>query len=103
MTERKSVWKNNFWIGLIAGLIGPLVGASLFYFFGPRYRYIMTFEEFIRTAAALHLLGKILAVGALANLGLFFLFIRFNWYQSAKAVIIATVIYVVLALILRFV
>ena len=47
-------------------------------------------------------LTKLMSIGALLNLGAFFIFLKKNKDQSAKGVLIATILVLILTMIIKF-
>lgn len=90
--------KDNQIIGIIAGLLLPLLITILIYnlrYFGGR-----TYFDFIETLITFHSFGKLLSLSVLPNLLLFFICIWSNWLRMARGVLIATVIYGIATIIL---
>jgi hypothetical protein len=88
-------------VGLLVGLIVPVIAIVVFY-----YSSFTTvpFSYFIMYSKQIHVLPKLIAVGAIPNLGLFFLFMWRNHLVSARGVILATFVlaFIVLAMNLFF-
>lgn len=83
--------KDKLYIGLAAGVIAPLFFVALFYLI--RFNYL-TISEFINQAILLKVHLKLIAVGIFfADLGLFFLFLKFNKEKAAKGVILSVLAY----------
>ena len=76
-------------IGLVAGLLVPLLSISVFYYSAFT---AVSFKFFIKHATEIHVLPKLIGVGAVPNLALFFLFMWRNHLASARGVILATFI-----------
>jgi len=80
--------KKDIIIGFILGLISACIGVFL---------YIVLFSKFgvketIQQALQFKFVGKLVSLGALLNLGLFFLLLNRKQDEKAKGVLIATVI-----------
>jgi hypothetical protein len=91
--------KNNVFIGLIAGLVGPIIGILCFYFYNFKHSPI---GSFFRMAAQENLLSPLLSLCAVINLGVFFLFIKFNHLYSSRGVIISTFLYGIMIVVFKF-
>ena len=79
------------YIGLLAGLTAPFIIVALIYLL--RFNYLSV-TAFIEQAFVLKVHLKIVAIGVFfANLGLFYLFLRFNKNNASKGVILAVLIY----------
>lgn len=86
--------------GLIPGLLAPFAIILLFWVF--RFRYL-SLEEFIHQAIFLRVHFKLIAVGVFfADLGLFYLLLRFNKNNASKGVIMAVFLYFFVFLISSF-
>jgi len=86
-------------IGLLLGIIVPIIGMFIFYKFNFK---TLDFREFIDYINRKHMLPQLLSLSVIANLGLFFIFIWKKFYYSAKGVIAATFLYVIVVVILKF-
>jgi hypothetical protein len=91
--------KNNILIGLLLGLIVPSVALFIVYLTGfSGFRFI----DFFRYTISKNVLQNMVSLCGLANLPLFYLFIRSDCYESVKGVIIATFLLVLVVVILKF-
>jgi hypothetical protein len=91
--------KNNILVGLLFGLIVPFLALMIVYLTGfPGFRFI----DFFRFTMSKNILQNLVSLCGLANLPLFYLFIRSESYESVKGVILATFILVLLVIILKF-
>jgi hypothetical protein len=87
-------------LGFLIGLVLPLVGIFLFWTVAPRpggLTDIMTLSEHPAVISA------VISIGLLANLPAFFLFYRRKWDESARGVIMATFIYAIPIVYLKFI
>ena len=75
---------DRFWVGLIPGLVLPLLGILFFYFSGFRDR---TFTDYLHMVKNPTVLSPILSFGVIINLFPFFLFIRQEWYNAARVLL----------------
>ena len=91
--------RNSFFTGFAAGLLGPILGALLFYLFALSSTYELV--EYFEVAYQGNILPKLLALGGLVNFAIFFLLIRARWYWSSRALIIATMLWVLVVVILK--
>lgn len=92
--------KDNIFLGLIAGLIGPVIGILVFYFYNFSNSPL---PGFFKMAAQQNLLSPLLSLCAVINLGVFFLFIRINHLHSGRGVIISTFLYGLLIVTFKFI
>lgn len=80
---------DKFWIGLILGLIIPLVALLVFYYAAYPKNGNLTYYEMI---TAKDLFSKVLSLAVIPSAGVFFLFIWGNRLNAAKGVLTATFI-----------
>lgn len=92
--------KDSIWIGLPAGLIGPIIGVISFYLVNFRHS---PFSSFFQMAARENLLSPLLSLCAIINLGIFFLFIKINHLHSARGIILSTFVYGIIIVALKMV
>jgi hypothetical protein len=86
-------------IGLIIGFIASAIGLTLsLLFFGTGE----SLNDSLSIALAQGVFTKLVSIGALLNLGAFFLFINTNKESQAKGVLIATIIVALITIIIRF-
>ena len=90
---------NNLLIGLFLGLLAPTIGIALFYF--------SKFSEsnlslFLTVSIQEKMLSPLLSLCAVINLAVFYLFIHFEKLQTGKGIILATFIYGLAIVLLKF-
>ncbi len=85
------------WIGLLAGLLLPVIVMFVFYLFS---FYGFTIEEFIHFLIKMEIASKFLVLAVISNLLVFFLFIRLNYFYSARGVVLATILFALFSMIL---
>jgi hypothetical protein len=90
--------KKEVFIGLVIGLLANIAGSYLYIYFFSVYNL----EETIQHALAKDVLGNIIALGAILNLFVFFIFIKKNQIYRARGVVLATVISALIILIAKF-
>ena len=94
--------KDNLRLGLLLGLVAPIVSLIIYYFvkFYPLYT-VKDFFFFLRTNR-----NQITAVSVpclVLNIALFTLYINSHRDNTAKGVFAATLIYAILALVFKFI
>lgn len=99
MVQNSNPFVDSFLLGIVLGIIGPFLGAIAFYFL--EFSHIPLIQ-FIHIAYMAEILPKMLSLGGLVNLGIFFILIQVKWYWSARAVVIATFIFVIFIIVLKF-
>lgn len=75
-------------IGLIIGLLANAAGTYLYIFFFSD----LEIEDTIKAALANDFLGSLIALGAILNLIVFFIYLKKNQVYRARGVVMATVI-----------
>ena len=85
-------------IGFLIGLVANISGSYLYIFFFSKYELKTTLE----VALEQDLLGNIIALGALLNLGVFFIFLKKNKYYRARGVIAATLLAAIIIVVAKF-
>ena len=85
----------GFSVGLIATAFGLVFAIQIF---GKSEDWGIV----IRQAMDEGFLTKLMSIGALLNLGAFFIFLKKNKDQSAKGVLIATILVLILTMIIKF-
>ncbi|WP_456437046.1 hypothetical protein [Psychroserpens sp.] len=86
-------------IGIIIGLLASAIGLILSLLFFGNGKSI---SDSLNIALAQGVFTKLVSIGALLNLGAFFLFINTDKESRAKGVLIATVIVALITIIIRF-
>jgi hypothetical protein len=91
---------NKLYIGLIIGLIVPMVTSWLIFYlsFGDTY----SISEFSSKLIASQGFTKMLSLSVLPNLAFFMLAIKLDRLLAARGIVTATVLYAILVIILRF-
>jgi ABC-type spermidine/putrescine transport system permease subunit II len=83
---------NKMSIGFAAGLVGPIVGIFAFYLMKINE---VTPEVYWQMLHNKIFLSPMLSFGCIMNLVIFFLFLRKDFYNSARGVIFATFIWAI--------
>jgi hypothetical protein len=90
---------NKLWIGLVAGLAVPGIALTCYYF--ARYSDL-SLIDFLKVYKNLGILTHIISLSVLPDLLVFFLFIRKNLLKSARGVLMATFLFTLTVLCIRF-
>ena len=85
-------------IGFLIGLVANISGSYLYIFFFSKYDLETTLE----IALEQDVLGNIIALGALLNLGVFFIFLKKKKYYRARGVITATLLAAITIVVAKF-
>lgn len=91
---------DRFWLGFLPGLFAPLLGVLFFYFFNFSY---MPFREYLSMAGTPSVLSPMLSFGAVTNLFIFFPLMWQDYYNAARGVIGATILYAIPIVIIKLV
>jgi len=92
--------KDNFWLGSILGLIGPVIGFAVFKMI--KYSRFSLKEMYQWMTMNHNLITAWISVSLFANALLFTLFVNAKIDKTAKGIFVVTVIYAVAALLIKF-
>jgi hypothetical protein len=93
-------FKDSLLFGLIIGLAIPVIGVLIFYY--SKFAAV-DLGQFLQVATKHKVLSPMLSLCAILNLGTFYLFLNKNLYLTARGIILATILYGVTIVILKFV
>jgi hypothetical protein len=93
--------KDNLKLGIILGLLGPLLGLVIIYLVKSDYRSISFGEFFDLFINTNRLITSIGSLSLLANIILFTLYINTHRDNTAKGIFIVTLIYGIAILLLK--
>lgn len=79
--------KRDLFIGFLLGIIGAILGVFLFITFFTSYDFL----EGITILKSQNSVGKLIALGAVINVALFFLLLKFQKDVMARGVVLATI------------
>lgn len=88
--------KKDLFIGLLIGLVTATLGCMLFLYFFTEARSIQD----LKMVRAQGLMGKLITLGAIFNLIIFFILLKIEKELMAKGVILATILLAILTVIL---
>jgi hypothetical protein len=88
--------KTDLLIGLFIGIVSALLGASLFLAVFTNYNLFRDFEA-IR---AEQILGKVITLGAILNIIIFFILLKKNKELMARGVVLSTIVLAIATLFL---
>lgn len=91
--------KDNFWLGSVLGLIGPVLGFTIFKWI--KYRQF-TLREMYQWMTLNNLITAWISVALFANALLFTLYVNARIDKTAKGIFVVTVIYAIVALLIKF-
>ncbi len=84
--------------GIMAGIFAPALMIYLIY--AVKFSK-SSFDSFFETAINQHIASPIIALSIIVNLGLFFLFIKFNKLWASRGVLLSTLLYGALMLYIK--
>ena len=93
--------KDNLRLGLVMGLIAPILSLVIYYFVKFSAYSFKDFLEFVRNNKS-----QITAISVpclVANIALFTIYINSHRDQTAKGVFAATLVYAIIALLFKFI
>ena len=92
--------KDNFWLGTLLGLAGPIVGFTIFKLV--KYRMFSLKEMYQWMTFNHNLITAWISVSLFANALLFTLYVNARTDKTAKGIFLVTVIYAIAALLIKF-
>ena len=92
--------KDNFWLGTVVGLVGPLIGFAIFKLI--KYRSFSLREMYQWMTLNHNLITAWISVSLFANALLFTLFVNARIDKTAKGIFTVTVLYAIIALLIKF-
>jgi hypothetical protein len=98
---KKQLIAQEIGIGLLLGVIANLAGGYLYLFFLSNTKDL-SIESTFQVAVEQDLLGNIIALGALLNFVVFFVFLKKKQYYRARGVVLATLVAAIIILISKF-
>lgn len=92
---------NKFIFGIVSGLLLPLITAYLIY--KQQYHGQYQFKEFLHGLVILKSLGRLISISVLPNLIMFILVTTYDKLQIARGLVVATLFWVLVVLVVKFV
>ena len=90
---------NNIRVGLVLGLLVPLLGFVIVYLVAFRG---MSFTEYLELLSYRKRLSSVVSLSVIPNLLLFFIFIWLNYLYSARGVLASTLVFALVVVITKF-
>ena len=90
---------NNIRVGLVLGLLAPLLGFVIVYLVAFRG---MSFMEYLELLSYRKKLSSVVSLSVIPNLLLFFIFIWLNYLYSARGVLASTLFFALIVIITKF-
>lgn len=98
--DKLGVRLNRMWVGIVAGMIGPVVGFYIFYLVTYSSRPFDAFVQMIINTSDTH--PGIISVSLLFNLILFLGCMQLNWYYAARGLIASVFFYAPLVIYFKY-
>jgi hypothetical protein len=92
-------WKDYMGTGFAAGILVPVIA---FYIFVLYYHQGESFMDVARFYYKRKVITHIISLTNIANLGMFFLFLRFQYERSARGVLGATLLWAMIVVAIKF-
>ena len=92
--------RDSFWLGTVLGLVGPIVGFTIFKLL--KYRMFSLKEMYQWMTMNHNLITAWISVSLFANALLFTLYVNAKIDKTAKGIFAVTVLYAVTALLIKF-
>ncbi|MFT4699176.1 MAG: hypothetical protein ACI9SJ_002339 [Flavobacteriaceae bacterium] len=90
--------KKEILIGFLVGIAANVAGSYLYIYFFSGY----TLKSTIEISLEQDIFGSLIALGALLNLIVFFIFLKKKQFYRARGVVLATVLAAIIVLISKF-
>ena len=90
--------KKEILIGFLVGIAANLTGSYLYIYFFSDY----SLEYTIEIALEQDIFGNLIALGAILNLIVFFIFLKKKQFYRARGVVLATLLAAIIVLIAKF-
>ncbi|MBI3883115.1 MAG: hypothetical protein HY305_02585 [Sphingobacteriales bacterium] len=92
--------KDNFWLGVVLGIIAPLLGFMLFKVI--KYPMFSLSEMYQWIRFNHNILTAFISASLFANAAIFTLYVNARIDKTAKGIFVVTLIYAVVALLIKF-
>jgi len=93
--------KDNTWVGIVLGLLGPVAGFMLFYLikFLPLGQSVGSYLNIFKDNR--FLIPKVMSLSLLANGVIFFLYTQYQKDETARGILVATLVYAIAIIVLK--
>jgi hypothetical protein len=92
--------KDNIWLGMVLGLVGPIIGFTIFKLI--KYSRFTLKEMYQWMTLNHNLITAWISVSLFANALLFTLYVNAKIDKTAKGIFVITVLYAITALLIKF-
>ncbi|TAM99510.1 MAG: hypothetical protein EPN39_06390 [Chitinophagaceae bacterium] len=93
--------KDDLWLGLILGILGPVVGFLIFYLikFLPLGQSIAAYLNLFKDNS--FLIPKVISLSLLVNGVTFFLYTQYRKDETSRGILVATLIYAIIIIVFK--
>jgi hypothetical protein len=93
--------KDDLWLGLILGILGPVVGFLIFYLikFFPLGQSIAAYLNLFKDNS--FLIPKVISLSLLVNGVTFFLYTQYRKDETSRGILVATLIYAIIIIVFK--
>jgi len=91
--------KKSMLTGVFAGILAPAITMGIIYLVNFN---AMNFSDYLNYLFKIQVLSKLISLCAVPNLAVFFIFIKLNWLNPAKGVILSTILFGFLIMVLKY-
>lgn len=101
MEVLNTIKRDNTWLGVVLGLLGPVVGFLAFYVikFLPDGESLAVYLNLLKDNS--YLIPKILSLCLLVNGITFFFYTQYRKDETARGILVATLVYAIVIIILK--
>jgi hypothetical protein len=97
----KTLKKDDTWLGIILGVLGPLAGFLIFYLikFLPLGQSLSSYLHLFKDNT--FLIPKVMSLSLLANGVIFFLYTHYQKDQTSRGILVATLVYAIVIIVFK--
>lgn len=101
MEVLKILKRDNTWVGIVLGLLGPVVGFVLVYLikFLPLGQSLVGYLDVFRGNR--FLIPKVMSLSLLANGVIFFFYTQYQKDETARGILVSTLVYAIAIIVLK--
>lgn len=101
MEVLNTIKKDDTWLGLILGVLGPVAGFLIFYLikFLPIGESLASYLHLFKDNA--YLIPKVMSLSLLANGVIFYLYTHFRKDETARGILVATLVYAIVIIVFK--
>ncbi len=85
--------------GVVAGILAPMITMAIIYMVSFN---ALNFSDYLNYLFKIQVLSKLISLCAVPNLAVFFIFMKLDWLNPAKGVILSTLLFGFLIIALKY-